>query len=232
VNLGFGPREAARPSFPWPPEDHVQPNSARQLAAESHAVDRELMLRVRARDPEALRALYDRHANLVYGLGRRVLRDPSEAADLVQDVFLHLWRRADLFDGDRGYFAGWLVSLARNRAIDRLRARRTRERKVDEYESVLAVDPASRGPAPDESAYAGELRGAVVRALSTLPEAQRTALELAYFGGFSHSEIAERLETPLGTVKARIRQGMLRLRELLGDFVDAGLASGTEEGSR
>jgi RNA polymerase sigma-70 factor (ECF subfamily) len=208
------------------------PNSTRQLAAEAHAVDRDLMRRVRARDPEALRSLYDRHASLVYGLGRRVLRDEVEAEDLVQDVFLHLWRRADMFDGERGYFAGWLVSLARNRAIDRLRARRTRERKADEYEVVQAIDTTPRAPDPDESAYAGELRGAVVRALGTLPEAQRDALELAYFGGFSHSEIAERLEAPLGTVKARIRQGMLRLRELLGDFVDTGLGSGTEEERR
>ncbi len=207
-------------------------NSTRQLANEAHAVDRELMLRVRARDSEALRELYDRPANLVYGLGRRVLRDSTVAEDLVQDVFLHLWRRADMFDGERGYFAGWLVSLARNRAIDRLRARRTRERKGDEYEAVLAVDTTPREPDPAESAFAGELRGAVGRALATLPDTQRTALELAYFGGFSHSEIAERLEAPLGTVKARIRQGMLRLRELLGEFVDAGLASGTEEGHR
>ena len=190
------------------------------------------MIRVRARDPEALQALYDRHANLVYGLGLRVLRDATEAEDLVQDVFLHLWRRAEMFDGERGSFAGWLVSLARNRAIDRLRARRTRERKGDEYEAEQSIDTAPRAADPAESAYASELRGAVARALGTLPDAQRSALELAYFGGFSHSEIAQRLDAPLGTVKARVRQGMLRLRDLLGDFVDAGLASETEEGRR
>ena len=187
------------------------------------------MARVRQRDTAALRDLYDRHSSMVYGLGLRILRDPTEAEDLVQDVFLHLWRRAELFDGQRGQFTGWLVSLARNRAIDRLRARRTRERKTDEFEAEVADLPAPGASNPDETTYAAELRGAVTRALAHLPEPQRVALELAYFGGLSHTEIAERLAAPLGTVKARIRQGMIRLRDLLGDFADAGLMTGAEE---
>lgn len=207
----------------------MSPFSARQLSAEANAFDSALMARVRQRDTEALRALYDRHSSMVHGLGLRILRDPTEAEDLVQDVFLHLWRRAELFDGDRGQFVGWLVSLTRNRAIDRLRARRTRERKGDEYEAEVAAAPAPRGADPNETAYVTELREAVVRALSDLPEPQRTALELAYFGGLSHSEIAEHLAAPLGTVKARIRQGMIGLRDLLGDFADAGLMTGAEE---
>ncbi len=211
------------------PQEPVTPFSARQLAVEAHAQDAELMARVRQRDTAALRALYDRHSGMVYGLGLRILRDPTEAEDLVQDVFLHLWRRAELFDGERGQFTGWLVSLARNRAIDRLRARRTRERKGDEYEAEVADLPAPSASNPDETAYASELRGAVTRALALLPEPQRVALEMAYFGGLSHTEIAERLAAPLGTVKARIRQGMIRLRDLLGDFADAGLMSGAEE---
>ena len=187
------------------------------------------MARVRRRDTAALRDLYDRHAGMVYGLGLRILREAPEAEDLVQDVFLHLWRRAELFDGERGQFTGRLVSLARNRAIDRLRARRTRERKGDEYEAEVAAAPAAPGAGPAESAYASELRAAVTRALQMLPEPQRVALELAYFGGLSHSEIAERLAAPLGTVKARIRQGMIRLRDMLGEFADAGMMSGAEE---
>ncbi len=187
------------------------------------------MARVRQRDTAALRELYDRHVTMVHGLGLKILRDPTEAEDLVQDVFLHLWRRAELFDGERGQFTGWLVSLTRNRAIDRLRARRTRERKGDEFEAEVATGPVSWTPGPDESAYVGELRGAVAKALAVLPDAQRTALEMAYFGGMSHSEIAERLAAPLGTVKARIRQGMIRLRDLLGEFADAGLVREAEE---
>jgi RNA polymerase sigma-70 factor (ECF subfamily) len=207
----------------------VTPSSARQLAAEANSFDSGLMARVRQRDTAALRTLYDRHSSMVHGLGLRILRDPTEAEDLVQDVFLHLWRRAELFDGERGQFVGWLVSLTRNRAIDRLRARRTRERKGDEYGAEVAADPAPRVADPNETAYVAELRDAVTRALAVLPEPQRTALELAYFGGLSHSEIAEQLAAPLGTVKARIRQGMIRLRDLLGDFAEAALMTGAEE---
>lgn len=201
----------------------MTPSSARQLAVEANAQDAELMVRVRQRDTAALRALFDRHAAMVHGLGLRILRDPVEAEDLVQDVFLHLWRRAELFDGERGQFTGWLVSLTRNRSIDRLRARRTRARKGDEFGRDSAGTPASPAPAPEESAYATELRHAVGRALALLPEAQRVALELAYFGGMSQSEIAEELAAPLGTVKARIRQGMIRMKDLLGEFADAGV---------
>lgn len=192
-------------------------------------MDAALMARVRQRDADAVRALFDRHAGLVHGLGRRILGDPAEAEDLVQDVFLHLWRRAELFDGERGQFIGWLVSLTRNRAIDRLRAKRARQRGAEGFAVEAATAPVPRAADPDESAYAAELRVAVTNALGMLPEPQRAALELAYFGGFSHSEIAERLEAPLGTVKARIRQGMLKLRDLLGEFADAGLALEAEE---
>jgi RNA polymerase sigma-70 factor (ECF subfamily) len=207
----------------------LTPSTARQLAVEANAFDTDLMARVRQRDPQAVRALYDRHSSMVYGLGLRILRDPTEAEDLVQDVFLHLWRRAELFDGTRGQFVGWLVSLTRNRAIDRLRARRTRERKGGEYEVDAASAPASRGHDPNETAYAAELRTAVTRALAVLPEAQRVALEMAYFGGLSHTEIAELLPAPLGTVKGRIRDGMRRMRDLLGDFADAGMLTEAEE---
>jgi RNA polymerase sigma-70 factor (ECF subfamily) len=190
------------------------------------------MARVRARDADALRALYDRHASLAYGLGLRILREPVEAAALVQDVFLHVWRQAALFDGERGYFAGWLVSLARNRAIDRVRTLRIRTPESAADGAGLPTDAAPQEADPDESAYVAELRGAVTRALGTLPATQRAALELAYFGGYSHGEIAERLDTPPAAVTARIRQGMLRLRELLGDFIDAVIASPLEDERR
>ncbi len=207
----------------------MTPAPARQLATESNAHDAELMARVRQRDPNALRALYDRHSSMVYGLGLRILRDATEAEDLTQDVFLHLWRRAELYDGERGVFLGWLVSLVRNRAIDRIRARRTHAKKADAYEAERQGDVAPRQQDPNETAYVAELRHAVARALGVLPEPQRSALELAYFGGLSHSEIAEKLEAPLGTVKARIRQGMIRLRDLLGEFADPGMHAQPED---
>ena len=185
------------------------------------------MARVRQRDAGALRELYDRHAGVIYGLGLRILRDASEAEDLVQDVFLHLWRRAEMFDPGRGQFGGWLLSLARNRAIDRLRSRQAQGRGADAYELERAGDTGPPAEDPNESAYASELRRAIAEALGALPEAQRQAVELAYFGGLSHSEIATRLEAPLGTVKARIRQGMIKLRDGLGRFAEASFAGGT-----
>jgi RNA polymerase sigma-70 factor (ECF subfamily) len=151
--------------------------TARQLASEANAFDAELMARVRARDANALRALYDRHSSMVYGLGLRILRDPAEAEDLAQDVFLHLWKRAELFDGARGAFLGWLVSLVRNRAIDRLRARRTKDQKADAYEAEKKSDVSPKAFDPNETVYASELRSAVAKALAVLPEAQRSALE-------------------------------------------------------
>jgi RNA polymerase sigma-70 factor (ECF subfamily) len=196
-------------------------SNPRQLLSDSNAFDAQLMTRVAGRDPHALRALYDRHSSMVYGLARRILREPSEAEDLVQDVFLHLWRQAARFDAQRGVFLGWLVSLTRNRAIDRLRAGKTRERKTDAYEAERQSDVAPAAADPNEAAFVAELRDAVTAALGALPEPQRVALELAYYGGLSHSEIAERLDTPLGTIKARIRQGMLQMRDALGEFAAA-----------
>lgn len=210
-------------------QDRLSLPNARQLANEANAHDAELMGRVKARDANALRALYDRHSSMVYGLGLRILKDPAEAEDLAQDVFLHLWRKSELFDGARGAFLGWLVSLVRNRAIDRLRARRAKEEKTSAFEFERRSDVAPKSLDPNETAYVGELRQAVAKSLAMLPDPQRSALELAYYGGLSHSEIAEKLETPLGTVKARIRQGMLRMRDLLGDFAAAGLTAGSEE---
>ena len=199
-------------------------SNARQLASEANAFDADLMARVRAHDPDALGALYDRHSSLVYGLGLRILGDPIGAEDLAQDVFLQLWRRADRFHGGRAGIQGWFVSLTRNRAIDRLRAPGAR---ADVPQAAATAD--SRESDPNETAYAGELREAAARALDALPDPQRAALELAYFGGLTHQEIAERLESAPGTVKARIRQAMLRMRDSLGEFATAGLTPDTEE---
>ena len=198
-------------------------SSARQLAAEAAAQDGALLARLRQQDTAALGELYDRYASLVYALGTRILGDPAEAESLTQDVFGQLWRRADLLDGERGLLAGWLASLTRNRALDRLRGRPD--------SSTAAVSPAEAGPAPGpphESAYATALREAVTKSLALLPEPQRVALVLAYFGGLSHGEIADALTTPLATIHAQIRQAMARLRELLGEFAEANPATGAQ----
>jgi RNA polymerase sigma-70 factor, ECF subfamily len=145
----------------------------------------------------------------VYGLAQRILSSRAEAEEILQEVFLQLWRRAPQFDPARGTLAGFLVTLARSASIDRLRARHARRTEpaglVDSVALVTPVDLASLEDA----------RGHVARALATLPEAEKAVLELAYFEGLSQSEIAERTGSPLGTVKGRARNGLRRLRAAL-----------------
>jgi RNA polymerase sigma-70 factor (ECF subfamily) len=164
-------------------------------------------------DGDALRELYDAHARAVYSLAIRILRSQSDAEDIVQEVFVQAWRSAARYDATRGTVAGWLLMLAKSRAIDRLRSRRARPELSDE---AGAPEPADTGAAPDIQVVRGEQASRVKAALEQLPLLQRTALELAYYEGLTHAEIADHLEQPLGTVKTRIRQGLLKLRDALG----------------
>ena len=173
--------------------------------------EQELMAAVGRGDATAFSALYDRLAPLVLGVCLRILRDRAEAEEVLGDVFLDLWRRSDRYDPGRGGIEAYLVTLARTRAIDRLRAgsrRRARETEVPE------ASPAP-GPGPLEGTVAQETRRHVLAALGELSEVQRRALELAYFEGMTHTEVAAALGEPLGTIKTRIRQGMLHLKERL-----------------
>lgn len=181
--------------------------------SEDHERDRSLMRLVVARDEAALTALYDRYAPVVNGLATSILRDPALAEEATHDVFLRLWLQPAAFDPARGTFAGWLLRVARNRAIDLLRRRR------EDPESALGADVASwladPEPGPEEQALAGLRRDEVRRALEALTPDHRQLLELAYFTGLSQTQIAERLERPLGTVKSQIRAAMARLAEHL-----------------
>jgi RNA polymerase sigma-70 factor (ECF subfamily) len=174
------------------------------------------LLRAIARgDEEAIAALYDRYRLILFGLILRILHSQPEAEDVLQEVFLQVWRRASDFDEKRGRPFTWLVTLARSRAIDRLRSLGSRDRTAIEAARAATdniVDAA-------DDAVKSE-QGEIVRsALKELPEEQRRALFLAYFEGLTQSEIARRLNSPLGTVKTRMRSGMIRLRELLGERV-------------
>jgi RNA polymerase sigma-70 factor, ECF subfamily len=164
-------------------------------------------------DPEALGELYDRHGRVVYSLALRIVRDQGDAEDVVQEVFAQVWGQASRYDATRGSVLGWLLTVARSRSIDRLRVRRSRpEPAGDEHLLTDLPDLAER--ADDHLVWASQARE-IRAALESVSLLQRVAIELAFFEGLTHAEIAARLELPLGTVKTRIRQGLLTLRARL-----------------
>ena len=185
----------------------------------------QLVQRVASGERDALTDLYDQSSALVYSLSLRILGDEAGAEDVVIEVYTHAWRTASTFDPARGTASAWLLTLTRSRAIDALRARR-RNRAREPLEA--AKDVASDAPGPEDLQVAAERQRFVANALERLGNEQREAIELAYFSGLSHSEIAARLQQPLGTVKTRIRLGMIKLRELLGPLEPALLMAGQE----
>lgn len=170
----------------------------------------ELALALRGREERALAQLYDRYGGAVYNLALRITHDPGMAEEISLDAFLQIWQQASRFDAQQGTLPGWLFTIARTRAIDRVRAAGAAKRtRVDDRVPMGSV------PQPDDMTELAERRRLVREAMSALSDAQRAALELAYYEGLSHSEIAARLGEPLGTVKTRIRQAMLVLRKTL-----------------
>ena len=183
--------------------------------------DDALLLAIQRRDEAALAALYDRYGRLAYGLAYRLLGERGGAEDVVQEAFLAVWRHAARYRPERGGARSWLLAIVHNAAIDRRRGRLKREA------TALRLDPAAVGLEGDiEETFAAVAEGIraehVRRALADLPVEQRQAIELAYFGGLTHQEIAERTGTPLGTVKSRLRLGLQKLRLLLGDLGEPG----------
>ena len=176
---------------------------------EDAAGDIALIERIVARDQQAVGELYDRHSRLLFGLILRIIRDRGEAEEILQEVFVLVWTRAETYNVSLGPPAAWLVRIARNRAIDRLRANAVRQRAV---EAAPEPEPAA---SPESSASVSERQRAVAQALESLPADQRVLIEQAYFLGLTQSELAERFKLPLGTVKTRIRTGMFALREQL-----------------
>jgi RNA polymerase sigma-70 factor (ECF subfamily) len=174
------------------------------------------MERIKASDPAALADLYDRHNGLVFGVVLRMLRNRDEAEEVLQDTFVQAWKHGNTYQPGLGSPAGWLVGIARNRAIDRLRAGAVRAAARD---SVSADSGAS---ALEGSARRGEQHIDIARALAALPFDERNLIEQAYFQGFTHSELAERHGIPLGTIKTRIRRGVQTLREYLkGRYIES-----------
>jgi RNA polymerase sigma-70 factor (ECF subfamily) len=192
------------------------PVSSGPVADERAAADAALVSRVAAGDKTALAELYDRFSRPLYATAAGILTDAAEAQDIVHDVFMVLWEKAALFEAERGSAFSWAVTLTRNRAIDRLRARRRRTRLL-ETSAPSDLGYESRWPeaGADLQAVAGDEAQAVRSAVAALPKDQKDAVELAFFSGLTQQQIADALREPLGTVKARIRRGLLKLRDTL-----------------
>ena len=179
-------------------------------------VDAGLVARIAQGDQQALAELYDRFSGPLYGTALRVLRDPAEAQDVVHDTFVTLWEKAGTFEVNRGSAFAWAVTLVRNRAIDRVRMRRRRaELLAQSVPADLGYADAPASASGDESAALDDEARAIRAAVATLPLEQKRALELAFFSGLTQEEIARKLSEPLGTVKARIRRGLIKLRDLV-----------------
>jgi RNA polymerase sigma-70 factor (ECF subfamily) len=181
---------------------------------QAHLSDEALVALVARGDERALAELYDRMGRVAYGLARRILRDDRLAEDAVQEGFLGVWRTAASYSPERAKASTWILTLVHRRAVDLVR--REERRRADALDDSDRDTAAATGSA-EEAAWLRFERDRVQAALKRLPDAQREAIELAYYGGYSQSEVAERLGVPLGTIKSRMFAGLARLRELLDD---------------
>lgn len=166
-------------------------------------------------DDRAFASFYDESSRLVHSVAMRFLADQADADEVTLDVFTQVWRSASVFDSKRGTVTAWLVTMARSRAIDKLRSVASKVRKQESIDDGFEV--VEKRDTPEQTSLLNQRRRRVQSALSLLPADQRRAINLAYFEDLSHQEISSRLELPLGTVKTRIRLGMMRLREYLGE---------------
>ena len=188
----------------------------KQLA---HLSDEALVALIARGDENALAELYDRVGRIAYGLAVRILRDERLAEDAVQEGFLSVWRTASSFTAERAKASTWILTLVHRRAVDLVR--REERRRAEPLADDSGAEPTA-APGPEEAAWLRFERERVQEALSKLPDVQREAIELAYYGGFSQSELAERLGVPLGTIKSRMFAGLARLRELLDESAQEG----------
>lgn len=215
-NAALQPRPSVLPGAPAiAMGEHAKREAMRD---EQGTPDDVLLTAVRRGNETALRSLYERYADLVYTVAVRIVGDRELAQEVLQDVFLRCWERADTFKSERGHVGGWLIGIARNRAVDLLRSSQHRARLREQ--ALLALDGAEERPGQSDQIDQLALRQAVKTALEALPAVQRDTIELAFYGGFTQAEIAAATGAPLGTVKTRIRDGMQRLRSLLRPLID------------
>jgi len=199
----------AQPNNPMPPDPRNQDEKASSSETQGSEVgdDKSLMERGRVREQQAMAEIFDRYAGLVYSVALRVLKDSGHAEDVTQEIFFQLWRNPDSFSSARGALATWLLVVARNRAIDHLRQRKPGE-PVDEVVVASATNVHSE---TERGIMMQRVRGII----GDLPQEQQRSLQMAFFDGLSHSEIAEKIGQPLGTVKTRIRSALTSLRKRL-----------------
>ena len=183
---------------------------------DDRAIELDLLARVAKRERAAFEQLYDRYSNILYATAMKFLKEDADAQDVVQDVFIQIWDKARLYDPAKGKPLTWALTLTRNRSIDRIRAIQRRTRLRDDFEKETVVDE-SAGVREALSGVDASEKSQILRdAVGRLSPEQRNVIELAFFGGFTQSEIADRLGEPLGTVKARARRGLMKLKEILG----------------
>ena len=189
-----------------------------KFLAQNNSRDRALLQRIASKEPDALSELYDHYSNLLLGLLKSILKKTEEAEDILQEVFTTIWEKADQFDAERGSAYTWIVSLTRNKGIDRLRSKVYKEQKKqstslddDDVFHPLYSDENN----PLENTILSDRVKRIYEALQKLSEKQRSVIQVAYFDGLSQSEISDEYDIPLGTVKTRMRDGMIKLRELL-----------------
>lgn len=193
-------------------KSQLHPGALERLA------DEDLMTLVDGKDPDAFEVFYDRHGGAAYSLAHRIVGDPGMAEDVTQEAFLSIWRSRARFDSARGSVRAWALGIVRNRAIDALRSASRPAPKLDrDDDAALESQPA--GERTEAEAIRRETAGRLREALGVLPREQSRVIELAYFGGFTHTEIAEMLETPVGTVKGRMRLGLDKMRRELAEGV-------------
>lgn len=183
------------------------------LSRESSLTDEGLLARILQQDSTALELLYDRHAQTVYSLLLRIVRDQAVAEELLQETFFQVWRKAEQFQGN-GAVAAWLYRIARNKALDQLRRQKVRPQVVSDEQDGFD-DPAAPGQNVEQQVDQGWDREHIRQALAQIPEEQRMCLEMAYFEGMSQRQISDYTRTPVGTIKTRIRMGMNKLERLL-----------------
>jgi RNA polymerase sigma-70 factor (ECF subfamily) len=190
-------------------------SSARRTVAAADAPSglEELLAASARGDEQAFARLYDQTSSRVYGMVLRVIRDASQAAEVTQDVYLEVWRQSARFDGHRGGVFPWLLMIAHRRAVDRVRSAQSAAVRDNRYADLNTERPYD---IVSEQVHSSLEAQRVRKVMDDLTDAQRQAVSLAYFGGYTHSEVAELLQIPLGTVKTRIRDGLIRLRDALG----------------